>query len=245
MRSITLPLSLGSLAIWLAITLGLGGTRQSLDDAASGIGLPWLLAALFATAVVLISKDRHEVGLGLPATLRPVVPPLLYTALLLLLAWISGMPPRAMVLMVAVNTALVAISEELMFRAIVLQGFLSRYPLLPAVLLSSLLFGLAHAANGFATGDLGGALWQSGAAALQGVGYAAIRIRTRSIWPMVVIHGLWDFSLMTATLAAAADGETTILPFAALVAVLPLCLYGLYLLRGSHAAPTAVPSTSH
>lgn len=233
MRSISLPLSLVSLAIWLALTLGLGGTQQSLADAASGVGLPWLLAALFAVAVVMISQDRLVAGLGLPDSLLPVLPPLLYSALMLLLAWAGGLPPRATLMMVALNTALVAISEELMFRSILLQGFLSRYALLPAVLLSSLIFGLAHAANGFATGDLAGALWQSAAAAMQGVGYAAIRLRIRSIWPMVLVHALWDFSLMTATLAAAAEGETSVLPFAALLAVLPLCLYGLYLLRGA------------
>jgi membrane protease YdiL (CAAX protease family) len=150
---------------------------------------------------------------------------------MLLVAWAGGWPPRDVLLIVAINTALVAVSEELMFRAILLHGLLQRLKVWPAVLAGSLLFGLAHSVNGLATGDVSGALWQSAAAFLQGICYAAIRLRTRSVWPMVVVHGVWDFALVTATLSASAEGEASILPYAALLAVLPLCLYGVYLLR--------------
>jgi len=114
----------------------------------------------------------------------------------------------------------------------------------PAVLASSAIFGVVHAANGLATGDFDAALWQAVAAGLQGVAYAAIRLRTRSVWPMVVVHGLWDFALVTSVLSATAQGETSVLPYAALIAVLPLCLYGLYLLRGMR-APGAPVTLAH
>lgn len=239
---ITLPLSLAALVVWLAVTLGgrwleSGGNQQSLADAAGGrVGVAWVLAALFAAAVALASNDHRAAGICAPQpakSVRLVWLPLLYSMLMLLVAWASGLPPRGVVLIVAFNTAMVALSEELMFRAVLLQGFLDKYAIWPAVLMSSAIFGIVHAANGFATGDIGAALWQSVAAAMQGVAYAAIRLRTRSVWPMVVVHGLWDFSLMTSMLAATAEGETSALPYAALLAVLPLCLYGLYLLRGA------------
>jgi len=243
---ITLPLSLAALAVWLMLTLGgrwleSGGQAQSLADAAGGsIGWSWAVAALFAAALVFLADDRRGAGVQAPQPLqsaRLVWLPLLYSLLMLFLAWAGGMPPRGVVIVVACNTLLVALSEELMFRAVLLQGFLDRLTVWPAVLTSSAVFGVVHAANGFASGDISGALWQSLAAGLQGVGYAAIRLRTRSIWPMTVVHALWDFSLMTSMLAAAADGEGSILPFAALIAVLPLCLYGLYLLRRMHGQP--------
>ena len=233
---------MGALLVWLGLTRGVGwletgGRQQSLGEAAGGhIGLSWLLAALFALAVALASDDRRGAGLRgpqPPASARLAWPPLLYALLMLVLAWAGGFPPRSVVLVIACNTAIVAISEELMFRAILLQGFLDKYAIWPAVMTSSAIFGLVHAANGYATGDVGAALWQSGAAFLQGVAYAAIRLRTRSIWPMVVVHCLWDFSLMTATLAAAAEGEVSSMPYAAMLAVLPLFLYGLFLLRGN------------
>jgi membrane protease YdiL (CAAX protease family) len=249
---ITLPVALGVLAVWLALTLGghwltSSGGQQSLADAAGGsIGVTWALAALFALAVSLIADDRRAVGLCAPQPLMPsrlAWPPLLYALLMLFLAWASDLPPRGVVLIVACNTAFVAISEELMFRAILLRGLMERYAIWPAVLASTAIFGIVHAANGFSTGDFSAAFWQSIAAGMQGVCYAAIRLRTGSVWPMVVVHGIWDFSLMTSMLAAAADGEASALPFAALLAVLPLFLYGLYLLRGGATAP-AVPQVT-
>ncbi|MGK5039789.1 CPBP family intramembrane glutamic endopeptidase [Janthinobacterium sp. GB1R12] len=241
---LTMPLALGALAVWLALSMG-GRWLESAGYALPGaavtgrIGLAWALAALFALALLLASSERREAGLCAPQpwkTVWLVSPPLLYALLMLVLAWAGGWPQPRVLLIVACNAALVAVSEELMFRAILLKGMLDRYPVWPAVLISSALFGLAHTANGLASGDVSGALWQAVAATLQGVGYAAIRLRTRSIWPMVLVHGLWDYALVTATLPHPAEDGASILPYIALLAVLPLCLYGVYLLRPSQRA---------
>ena len=242
--ALTMPLSLIALAVWLGLSMGgrwLEAAGYALPGAAvtGRIGLSWALAALFALALLLASRQRREAGLCAPKpwkTLWLVWPPLLYALLMLLLAWAGGWPQPRVLLIVACNAALVAISEELMFRAILLQGMLERYTVWPAVLMSSALFGLAHTANGLASGDVSGALWQAVAATLQGIGYAAIRLRTRSIWPMVLVHGLWDYALVTATLPHPAEDGASILPYIALLAVLPLCLYGVYLLRPSQRA---------
>ena len=241
---LTMPLAIGALAIWLGLSLAgrwLEAAGYALPGAAvtGRIGLSWALAALFALALLLASSRPRAAGLCAPQpwkTLWLVWPPLLYALLMLLLAWAGGWPQPRVLLIVACNAALVAISEELMFRAILLQGMLDRYAVWPAVLMSSALFGLAHLANGLATGDVSGALWQAVAATLQGVGYAAIRLRTRSVWPMVLVHGLWDYALVTATLPNPAEDGASILPTIALLAVLPLCLYGVYLLRPSQRA---------
>lgn len=219
-----------------------GGREQSLaESVAGGIGPAWVLAALFALLATLVSTDRRAAGLCAPApwsSIRLIWPPLLYSLLMLLVAWADGWPPASVLLVVACNTALVAVSEELMFRALLLQSLLARHAVWPAVLISSALFGAVHTLNGLATGDFSSALWQSMAAFLQGVGYAAIRLRTRSVWPMVVVHGLWDFALVTSMLntTTTSTGEGSVLPFAALLAVLPLFLYGVFLLRPSQRA---------
>eukprot|EP01133_Synstelium_polycarpum_P020414 gene20414-24496_t len=215
---ITLPVAIAALAVWLVLTLGVrwfaSAGHLTVEAAVSnGIGMSWALAALFSLALVLASDRRRGAGLYAPQPLKTfwlVWPPLLYALLMLLLAWAGGWPMPRVLLMVACNAALVAISEELMFRGILLQGMLER-----------------------------GALWQAVAAALQGVGYAAIRLRTRSVWPMVLVHGLWDFALVTASLPHPAEDGASILPYAALLAVLPLCLYGVYLLRPSQRAALA------
>ena len=244
---LTLPLSLAALAVWLGLTLGVrrfvaAGSASVEAAVSSGIGLSWALAALFSLALVLASDGRRAAGLGPPQPLKTfwlASPPLLYALLMLLLAWAGGWPMPRVLLIVACNAALVAVSEELMFRGILLQGMLERYAVWPAVLISSALFGVVHTTNGLATGDFSGAWWQAVAATLQGVGYAAIRLRTRSVWPMVLVHGLWDFALVTATLPGTAEDGVSILPYAALLAVLPLCLYGAYLLRPSRRAALA------
>jgi len=239
---LTVPLALLALAVWLGLTLGVGrltsgGRLQPLAQAvAGGVGPAWLLAALFALLVALACRQWRDLGLRAPSPPRSawlVWPPLLYSLLMLLVAWVGGWPAPKALLIVAVNTALVAVSEELMFRAILLQGLLERYAVWPAVLISSALFGVVHTANGLASGDFGGALWQAAAAFLQGIGYAAIRLRTRSVWPMTVVHGLWDFALVSSMLGAVPGDDGSVLPYAALLAVLPLCLYGVYLLRPS------------
>jgi membrane protease YdiL (CAAX protease family) len=239
---ITLPVAFGALVFWLGLTISVGwllagGRQQSLQaSVAGGIGPAWVLAALFALWLALSSTDRRDAGLGAPAPLKSlwlIWPPLLYSLLMLLVAWAGGWPPGNALLVVAVNSALVAVSEELMFRAVLLQALLKRFAVWPAVLIDSALFGVVHAVNGVGTGDFSGALWQSAAAFLQGICYAAIRLRTRSVWPMTVVHGLWDFALVTSMLSAATGTDASILPYAALLAVLPLCLYGVFLLRAS------------
>ncbi len=50
---------------------------------------------------------------------------------------------------------------------------------------------------------------------------------------MTVVHGLWDFALVSSMLGAVPGDDGSVLPYAALLAVLPLCLYGVYLLRPS------------
>ncbi|ATD62230.1 MAG: CPBP family intramembrane glutamic endopeptidase [Janthinobacterium svalbardensis] len=220
--------------------------KHSLADGVSGaISIPLALAAIFVMVVTLASNDRRATGILLPDPARTVWfgwLPLLYAILMLVIAWISGLPPLSMIWIVACNTALVGLSEELMFRAVLLQGFLTKYTMWPALLMSSAIFGAVHALNGFVTGEFSDALWQSVAAFMQGLAYAAIRVRTRSVWPMVVVHGLWDFSLMISALSNGAAKGSPSLPYAGLLAVLPIFLYGLYLLRGirGHAMIPAV-----
>lgn len=229
------------LAAWLLLTVGVGqwlasGAAQALADTVSGgIGLPWVLAVLLLAGVAWVHGDRRALGLQAPAphTWRLVWLPLAYASAMLALDLAHGLPPARVVLFVAVNTALVGLSEELMFRGVLYAGLRQRLALWPAMLLSSALFGAVHALNVFTTGQLEMALLQSACAFLQGFGYLAIRLRTGSVWPMVLVHALWDFSLMIGLLAPRAPGETpagAVLLGPVLVA-LPVFLYGLYLMR--------------
>ena len=106
-----------------------------------------------------------------------------------------------------------------------------------AILLSCILFGLIHALNVFLTGDLTAALLQAVAALMSGVLFMALRIRTGSLYPLIIVHALWDFSLFVGLSAhpSAAIKTASALPPIAMAApvllVLPLFLYGLFLMR--------------
>jgi hypothetical protein len=63
---------------------------------------------------------------------------------------------------------------------------------------------------------------QAFGSAIQGIGFAALRLRTNTIWPLIVIHMLHDLFLQMSTL-----------PIPLLEAFIEtiLCIYGMVLLR--------------
>ena len=73
----------------------------------------------------------------------------------------------------------------------------------PAVLLSSLLFGLGHLGNSSLRGFSVMILAQAFGAAVQGVGLAAVRLRTNTIWPLIAIHAVHDLFLQMGHLPVA------------------------------------------
>lgn len=70
--------------------------------------------------------------------------------------------------------------EETVFRGLIIVVLMKRFPLWFAVLWSAMLFGMLHLQIGFqaALSD----------AILGGIGWAMIKLKTRSIWPGAVIH---------------------------------------------------------
>jgi len=115
---------------------------------------------------------------------------------------VTGFPPGPIVFYVLLNTFLVGVSEEVMFRGVLFRALLENMRIWPAIILTSLLFGAVHTLNGFNTGDWGAALLQSMAAAMSGMLFVAIVIRTGSIWPAIIFHWLWDGMLFMMSVAA-------------------------------------------
>ncbi len=83
--------------------------------------------------------------------------------------------------------------------------------------------------NGFITGQFGDAALQALNAFLSGFGYLALRIRTRSIVPIMIGHWLWDLAVFLGPAdpnkPAADAASPNLLLGAALVA--PIALHGL------------------
>jgi membrane protease YdiL (CAAX protease family) len=82
------------------------------------------------------------------------------------------------------------VTEELIFRGLILKGFLQRFSVLKAAILSSILFGLVHLNP-----------WQFVSGSLLGLLFAWWYARTGSLWPSLLGHAFvngsfWLFALL-------------------------------------------------
>jgi hypothetical protein len=74
---------------------------------------------------------------------------------------------------------------------------------------------------------------QAFGAGVQGVGFAALRLRTNTIWPLIAIHALHDLFLQMGTLP---------IPLIEVPIDTILLVYGIFLLRHGDGAGESAPS---
>jgi membrane protease YdiL (CAAX protease family) len=236
-----LPISLVVLAIWTVI-VGLaarwtaGPQTSVVEFVSNGIAWPIVLAAAFLLLVVWV-MGWSDIGFHrfkvLP-TLRLMWLPMIYLAVFAGIAIALGLPPGRNLAFIVLNTCFVGLSEELMFRGILFNGLRSRLGLRSSIWICCILFGAIHVLNAFQTGMMEAAMLQAVAAFMTGTLFLALRMRTGSLYPVIVLHAVWDcLPLLIAThVAPPATGQP--LPAMAYLAplfVLPNLLYGAYLLR--------------
>ncbi|WP_040209229.1 CPBP family intramembrane glutamic endopeptidase [Neobacillus jeddahensis] len=85
----------------------------------------------------------------------------------------------------------VAANEELIFRGLFLKAFIHK-GVFPAIFIPALLFGMIHLPNVFQGTDTSFAIFQTCWAFLGGIALGAMRLRNRSILPVIVFHFLVD-----------------------------------------------------
>jgi len=220
----------------------LGGEEAPLDEMVKN-GIGWqFVAAIVLLVAFIVARKWNDLAFGPPrSVLRVMWFPVAWLLLIFAMALLSGLPPASMIVMIVFNTLLVGISEETMFRGVLFRALLTQYRVWTAIIVSSLLFGAVHILNVFNTGDLGGALMQSVPAAMTGILFVAIVIRTESIWPAIIYHWLWDcvlFILLTGSQASGVEPDPAALEslgaaqnFLPIVIGLPNFICGLILLR--------------
>lgn len=209
--------TLGSFAL-SALVPGLPGYGQELSRS---LVLVFVLAAL-VVALLAALRFWGRAGFVGPARWRDLRLYLLPVAVLVL-PLVGGIRPLAPATLGTLAAAYLATAlyEESLFRGVIL-GLLRSTGAWRAVLLSSLLFGLAHLGNIVLRGDPVLIALQALGAATQGVGLAALRLRTNTIWPLLAIHAVHDFVLQLGYLPIPlADAANSIIMLA----------YGIYLLR--------------
>lgn len=195
-------------ALWTAITLI--GAKLIFPDAVSldrliSAGPAWnIIAAALFLCIVTDMRDWGAIGFAPPRMLLAIRlswVPLIFLGALAALSVAQGAPPAATMLITLVNCLFVGVSEEFMFRGLLLRSLGRRFHFWGAAWGSSLAFGLVHSLNALVTGDLPSALIQSGSATMTGFFFLALRIRTGSLLGPILLHGLWDFVLVTFALS--------------------------------------------
>jgi membrane protease YdiL (CAAX protease family) len=234
------------LLLWIAVTT-LTGVPAAPGETVTSVmtgGLARQIALAAGLLVVAAWLLRWR-GLGLgpvrPGTLRLLWLPCLYLLLYAAVIAATGLPPAGVATILLVNVLLASFSEEMMFRGFLYSGLRDRMSIWPAALTASILFGAVHVANVFLTGQIWAAVLQSLAACLSGLLFLALRLRMGSIWPAILLHAAWNFGLILLGRDAAplpppgTGGEGAAIPAlaqaGAILFVLPLGLYGLWLLR--------------
>lgn len=116
------------------------------------------------------------------------------------------------------------VSEEMVFRGLVLPAFRKGMPAWLAVLLSALVFGSLH----------GLALWIAYAAFLGAV-LGAVRVRTNSLWPCIALHMGFNFGNYPMEYILAGGG--TLYTFAFIVACIGAAAGIIYLMTAPRREP--------
>jgi membrane protease YdiL (CAAX protease family) len=218
-----------ALVIWVAITIGGGliqaGGPSSMDELVSA-GVVWgiPLAALFL--LIAYRGKWSQLGLVAPTSWRAARPVVIAVALLLVLAIANGLPTTSVLLFLVTNSMAVGISEELAFRGVVLRALLGSYSIRRAVLISALAFGAVHSLNALMTGEVVPALMQSGIAVGMGMWAASIRISTGSLYPSILLHGLWDLALLIVISGVAGSPISIIVSASAIIFAIGLGMWG-------------------
>jgi CAAX protease family protein len=164
-----------SFAIILAF--GLWRTRASFSEVFPLTRVPWSLCLPIVLCVVGLYTIAHNVDSFIymvyppPVFIRHLLPDLLH----------AGGYWNAFLQVVVVAP----LTEEFLFRGLILRGLLKRYGTVTAVVASAVLFGAFHAN-----------IWQFSSAVLIGLIFGWFRVETQSLLPCLFGHAFWNFFVL-------------------------------------------------
>jgi membrane protease YdiL (CAAX protease family) len=190
-----------SLAVaFAAISAGgiilLGNLAPSLEGKSRDLIVEVLLA-LFVVGTIALLHWWRDVGLSGPASWRHLSI-LAVPALVVLIPFAGGFKgaDAGTLGLLVVGYAVNSVAEDGMFSGL-LPRILQSRGLVMAVTVSALLFGLVHFGNILSRPDQSVAITAAQAVGVftSGIGYIAVRLVTRSLIPVMVVHFLLDLFL--------------------------------------------------
>lgn len=142
--------------------------------------------------------------------------------------WLLGFDSPMQLLSLIAVILMLGFVEEGVFRGALFYGLSTKFTPLFTVILTALLFGVFHFVNLFQGAPFDQTLYQVIHAGAMGFLYAALRLRLGAIWPLMILHGFWDFALFVLQ-ETTKHQETGILSTSVGLSVgLPALLYGIF-----------------
>jgi membrane protease YdiL (CAAX protease family) len=164
-----------------------------------------------------------------------LLPILLIILILLNLAWVQdeshkwflGFDSPLQLLTLLGVMLLLGFVEEGIFRGVLFYGLSTRLTPFFTVFISALIFGLFHFVNLFTGAEFATTVFQVIHAFAMGFLYASLRLKIGAIWPLMIMHGFWDFSLFVLQSTVNHTQDNVSLS-AGLSIAIPSLLYGLF-----------------
>ena len=192
-----------------ALTAGLGSPRREAVSVVINYGVMALPSLLILWRQVRsLPRERAPLGGWMQWRVRPLFSALrdamtgwlMVTPVVMLTGWLlvrlvgdpggsnpllelvlGSRDPLALGLLALTAVVLAPLFEETIFRGALLPVLATKLGPLPGVLLSGLLFAMAH----ISVGELAPLM-------VLGVGLGLVRLRSGRLWPSVLMHGLWN-----------------------------------------------------
>lgn len=130
---------------------------------------------------------------------------------------VRGFSPDLAFVILIIDTTLIGIAEEGMYRGILLGAMAKKMNSLLAILLSSALFCALHLLNVIGGLSVSELIGQLGSTFVMGVFLGAMYLETRKILFPIIFHSLWDYILLSGSLEE--------------VQIIPIVLIGVYVLE--------------
>jgi uncharacterized protein len=207
----------------------------TVDEVWRGMLIPVSLSVALVYAVVAWLRWWRPVWVDdRPVQRWLIVVPILMIASILIVTDYSGLAAHgvAFTALLLLTCLLVGLGEETMFRGIAVTCFrTNNFSERRVALWSTVIFGLAHATNIISEGPK--AFVQVLATIIAGYFFYILRRRTRGLLVPVIVHGLWDFSLIS---GQTTPGQTHPITMLAILTMIVLAI--ILFIRRHHIEPT-------